>query len=159
MIGFFNWRITALQYCVSFCHISTLISHRYIYVPSLLNPHPTPPVCHRAPVSIIRQIPTGYFTYGSWLIRKDPDAEKDWRQKKGTTEDKTVGWHHQLNGHEFEQAPGDDVGQGGLAPSSPWGGRQSHTTEQQRFVSMLLFQLSLPLLSWLSTSLFSLLSL
>ena len=46
-----------------------------------------------------------------WLIWKDPDAGKDWRQeKKGTTEDEMVGWHHQLNGHEFEQGPG--VGDG-----------------------------------------------
>ena len=44
----------------------------------------------------------------SWLIRKDPDAGKDWRQEeKGTTEDKMVGWYHWLNGHEFEQTPGD----------------------------------------------------
>ena len=43
----------------------------------------------------------------NWLIGKDPDAGKDWRQKeKGMTEDEMVGWHHQLNGHEFEQAPG-----------------------------------------------------
>ena len=43
----------------------------------------------------------------SWLIRKDPDAGKDWRQEeKGTTEDEMVGWHHQLNGHEFEQTLG-----------------------------------------------------
>ena len=39
----------------------------------------------------------------SWLIRKDPDAGKDWRWEKGTTEDEMVGWHHQLNGPEFEQ--------------------------------------------------------
>ena len=40
----------------------------------------------------------------SQIIGKDPDTRKDWRQEeKGTTEDKTVGWHHQLNGHEFEQ--------------------------------------------------------
>ena len=38
----------------------------------------------------------------NWLIRKDPDAEKDWRQEKGTTEDGLVGWYHRLNGHEFE---------------------------------------------------------
>ena len=38
----------------------------------------------------------------NWLIGKDPDAGKDWRQEKGMTEDKMVGWHHQLNGHEFE---------------------------------------------------------
>ena len=43
----------------------------------------------------------------SWLIRKDPDAEKDWRQEEKRTEDEMVGWHHRLNGHEFEQAPGD----------------------------------------------------
>ena len=43
----------------------------------------------------------------NWLIRKDPDAGKDWRQEeKGTTEDEMVGWHHRLNGHEFKQAPG-----------------------------------------------------
>ena len=37
----------------------------------------------------------------NWLIRKDPNAGKDWRQEKGTTKDEMVGWHHQLNGHEF----------------------------------------------------------
>ena len=47
----------------------------------------------------------------NWLSGKDPDAEKDWRQEeKGTTEDEMVGWHHQLDGHGFEQAPG--VGEG-----------------------------------------------
>ena len=48
-------------------------------------------------------------TLATWcqLIGKDPDAGKDWRQEKGTTEDEMVGWHHRLNGHEFEQAPGD----------------------------------------------------
>ena len=47
----------------------------------------------------------------SWLIRKDPDAGKDWRQEeKGMTEDEIIGWHHCLNGHEFEQAPGDGDG-------------------------------------------------
>ena len=57
----------------------------------------------------------------SWLIWKDPDAGKDWRQKeKGTTEDEMDGWHHWLNGHEFEQAPGDGEGQGSLAGCSPW---------------------------------------
>ena len=49
----------------------------------------------------------------SWLIRKDPEADKDWRQEeKGMTEDEMVGWHHWLNGHEFEQAPGVGDGQG-----------------------------------------------
>ena len=58
----------------------------------------------------------------SWLIGRDPDAGKDWRQKeKGTEEDEMVGWHHWFNGHEFEQAPGDGEGQGDLACCSPWG--------------------------------------
>ena len=49
---------------------------------------------------------------------------------KGTTENEMVGWHHQLNGHEFEQAPGDGEGQGSLASYSPWGGKESDMTEQ-----------------------------
>ena len=56
----------------------------------------------------------------SWLIGKDPDAGKDWEQEeKGVIEDEMVGWHHQLNGHEFEQAPGDREGQGSLVCFSP----------------------------------------
>ena len=52
----------------------------------------------------------------SWLIGKDPEAGKDWRQEeKGTTENEMVGWHHQLNGLEFEQIPGDSEGQGSQA--------------------------------------------
>ena len=57
----------------------------------------------------------------NWLFGKDPDAGKDWRQEKWTTEDEMVGWHHWLNGHEFEQALGDGEGQGNLAYCSPWG--------------------------------------
>ena len=57
----------------------------------------------------------------SWLIGKDPDAGNDWGQEeKGVTEDEMVAWHHQLNGHEFEQTPGDNEGQGTLASCSPW---------------------------------------
>ena len=67
----------------------------------------------------------------SQLIGKDPDAGKDWRQgEKGTTEDEMFGWHHQVNGHEFEQALGDGEGQGGLACCSPWGRKESDTTER-----------------------------
>ena len=47
------------------------------------------------------------------------------------TEDEMVGLHHQLNGHEFEQTPGDSEGQGSLACCSPWGHKESDTTEQQ----------------------------
>ena len=68
----------------------------------------------------------------NWLIKKDPDAGQDWRQeKKGTTEDEMVGWHHWLDGHEFEQTPGVGDGQGGLTScSSPWGHIESDMTEQ-----------------------------
>ena len=62
-------------------------------------------------------------------FRKDPDAGKDWRQEKGMTENEMVGWHCRLNGHEFEQAPGDGEGQGSLVCCSPWGHRESDTTE------------------------------
>ena len=66
----------------------------------------------------------------SRLIGKDPDAEKDWGQKeKGTSEDEMVGWHHWLDGHEFGWTPGVGDGQGSLACCSPWGCRESDTTE------------------------------
>ena len=65
------------------------------------------------------------------LIRKDPGAWKNWRQEeKGMTEDEMVRWPHQLNGLEFEQAPGDGDGQGSLACYSPWGRKESDTTKQ-----------------------------
>ena len=66
----------------------------------------------------------------SWHIRKDPDAVKDWRQEeKEMTEDEMVGWHHGLNGHEFQQALGDGEGQRSLVWCSPWGCRASTSTE------------------------------
>ena len=65
-----------------------------------------------------------------WLIGKDPDAGKDWGQEqKGAAEDEMLRWRHQLNGHEFEQTSGDSEGQGGLACYSPWGHKESDTTE------------------------------
>ena len=67
----------------------------------------------------------------SRLIRKDPDTGKDWRQEeKGTTVNETVGWHHQPNGHEFGQTPGDDEAQGSLVCHSPRGHKESDTTER-----------------------------
>ena len=65
----------------------------------------------------------------SWLIGKDPDAGKDWRQEeKGTNEEEMDGWHHRLNG----QTPGDGEGQGSLVCCSLWGHRVGHNwaTEQ-----------------------------
>ena len=67
----------------------------------------------------------------SQLIRKDPDARKDWRQEeKGMTEDEMVGWYHWLNGHEFEQAPGDGEAQGSLVCFSPRGHNESDVTKR-----------------------------
>ena len=64
------------------------------------------------------------------LIGKDADAGKDWGQEgKGTTEDEMVGWHYQLNVHEFEQTLGDREGQGSLACCSPRGCKESDMTE------------------------------
>ena len=72
-----------------------------------------------------------YFGHLMWsLIRKDPDAGQDWRQeKKGTTEDEVVGWHHSLDGHEFEQGPGDGEEQESLVCCSPWGHKESDMAE------------------------------
>ena len=62
----------------------------------------------------------------NWLIGKDPDVGKDWRQEeKGTTEDEMVGWHHWLR-HESEQALGVGERQGSLVCCIPWGGKESH---------------------------------
>ena len=65
-----------------------------------------------------------------WLIGRVLDAGKDWKwEEKGTTEDEMVGWHHRLDGHEFEWAPEVVDGQGRLACCSPWGYKDSDTTE------------------------------
>ena len=71
----------------------------------------------------------------NWLTGKDPDAGKDWRQEeKGITEDEMTGWHHQLDGHEFEQALGCGHGhlgcQGSLVCCSPWGRKELDMTER-----------------------------
>ena len=74
-----------------------------------------------------------YFGQLMWRTNssaKDPDAGKDWgHEEKGTTEDEMIGWHHRLNGHEFEQTLGDGVGQRSLVCCSPWGHKESDTTE------------------------------
>jgi len=66
----------------------------------------------------------------SWLTGKDPDTGKDWGQEeKRATEDEMVEWHHQLNGHEFEQTLGGGKRQGSLTCCSPWGHKELDTTE------------------------------
>ena len=68
----------------------------------------------------------------SRLTGKDPDARKGWGQEeKEVTEDEMVGWHHRLNGHEFEQTLGDSEGQGSLACCSPWVCKELDMTEWQ----------------------------
>ena len=72
----------------------------------------------------------GHLMHKSRLTRKDPNARKDWRQEEtGMTEKEMVGWHHWFNGHKFEQTLGDSEGQGSLACCSPWGCKESNTTE------------------------------
>jgi len=72
----------------------------------------------------------GHLIAKNWLIGKDPDAGKDWRQEeKEMTEDEVVGWHHRLIGHEFEWASGVDDGQGSLACCSPSGDKELDKTE------------------------------
>ena len=72
----------------------------------------------------------GLFCCCLFFYIKDPDAGKGWKQEeKGTTEDEMVGWHHQLNGHKFEQALGAGDGQGSLACCSPWSRKESDMTE------------------------------
>ena len=88
------------------------------------------------------------------LIRKDLDAGKDWRQKKRTTEDEVVGWHNWLNGHEFEQAPGNGEGQGSLVCCSPWGHKELDMTERLNNRSLFLPQLRTTVTYWSLTCYF-----
>ena len=69
------------------------------------------------------------FDVKNWLIGKDPDAVKDWGQEKWATEEEMVGWHHGLNGHEFEQTLGVSKVQGSLVCCSPWGNKELDMTE------------------------------
>ena len=79
----------------------------------------------------------------SWLTGKDSDAGKDWRwEEKRVTEDELFGWHHWLNGHEFEQAPGDSEGQGSLACCSPWVCKESDIMTEQQLLFILIIDLS-----------------
>ena len=73
----------------------------------------------------------GHLDEKSWLIGKDSDAGKDWRQEeKGATEDEMVGWHHWLSGHGFGWTPGVGDGQGSLACCNSWGREESDMTER-----------------------------
>ena len=73
----------------------------------------------------------------SWVIAKDSDAGRDWGQEeKGTTEDEMAGWHHRVNGREFEWTLGVGDGQGGLACCDSWGRKESDTTEWLKWTEL-----------------------
>ena len=73
----------------------------------------------------------------NWFIGKNPNAGEDWRQEnKGRREDEMVGWHHQLNGHELDQAPGVGNDQGSLVCCSPWGRKESDMTERLNWTEL-----------------------
>ena len=82
----------------------------------------------------------------SWLIGKDPDARRDWGQEeKGMTEDEMAGWHHRLDGHEFECTPGVHDRQGGLRCCDSWGLKsQTRLSDRTELIHILVFPL------WLS---------
>ena len=104
-----------------------------------------PWTARRSNQSILKEVSPGYSLEGlilklklilwppdeeTWLIWKDPDAGKDWRQEeKGMTDDEMAGWHHWLNGYEFEQVPGVGDGQASLACCCHWGHKESDTIE------------------------------
>ena len=104
-----------------------------------------PWTARRSNQSILKEISPGYSLEGiilklklqyfghlmqNWLIGKDSDAGRDWGQEEeGTAEDEMAGWHHRLDGHEFEWTPGDSEEQGGLACCNSWGRKESDTTE------------------------------
>ena len=74
----------------------------------------------------------------SWLIGKDSDARRDWRQEeKGTTEDEMAGWHHWLYRHGFEWTPGVGDGQRGLACCDSWSHKESDTTERLNWTELM----------------------
>ena len=82
-----------------------------------------------------------YFGHLMWWVNslEKTDAGRDWwQEQKGMTEDEMAGWHHQLNGHEFEWTPGVGDGQGGLACCDSWGRKKSDTTEQLNWTDWLI---------------------
>ena len=104
-----------------------------------------PWTARRSNQSILKEISPEYsleelmlklkLQYFGHLMQRTDSLEKtlmwkDWRQEKGMTEDEMVEWHHQLDGHEFEEALGVGDGQGSLACCSPWGHKESDITEQ-----------------------------
>ena len=133
------WSVSPLIVCLFQCY-SLWTSHPHLSLSFWRCP---PWTAGRSNQSILKEIGPGCSLEGlmlklklqyyakSWLIGKGPDAGRDWGQEeKGMTEDEMVGWHHWLNGHEFEWTPGVCDGQGGLACCDSGGHKESDTTEQ-----------------------------
>ena len=78
----------------------------------------------------------GHLMRRVWLIGKVSDAGRDWGQEEKGTEDEMVGWHHRLDGHEFEWTPGVGDGQVGLACCDSWGCKESDTTERLNWTEL-----------------------
>ena len=91
----------------------------------------------------------GHLMQKTNSLEKSPDAGHDWRQKeKGTTEDEMAGWHHWVDGHEFEQAPGAGDGQEALVCYSPWGCKELDMTESLNWTELKDWQNILGPLTW-----------
>ena len=126
-----------LQYLGHLIWMTAAKSHQSC--PTLCNPMDSSPPGSPIPgilqARTLEWVAISFSNLNDWLIEKDPDAGKDWRQEeKGMAEDEMVGWHHWLKGHEFEQTPGDSKGPGTLVYCSSWGCRVRHdwATEQDQ---------------------------
>ena len=90
--------------------------------------------------SLILKLKLQYFGHlmrrTDWLEKALRLGKIEWRQEKGTTEDEMAGWHHWLDGRESEWTPGADDGQGGPACHSPWGCKESDTTERLNWTAV-----------------------
>ena len=123
---YFNWRLSTLQYCSGFCHTLTWISQIDTFCAVVLE---------KSPLDSKETKPVNPKWNESWIFIGRTDAEAEapivWPPdaKSQLVEDKTFGWYHQLNGHEFEQALRDGEGQGSLVCCSPCGCRESERTE------------------------------
>ena len=118
-----------------------------------------PWTARRSNQSILKEISPGYsleglmlkvkLQYFGHLMQRADSFGKDWGQEeKGTTEDKMVGWHHQLNGHGFEWTPGVGDGQGGLVYYGSWGHKESDTNERLNWTALDRAHLLISCLTW-----------
>ena len=122
-----DWVAIFLLPCMHACMLSHF-SHAWLYATLWTAAHQAPLSMGFSRIALPSPSPSGPPDAKIWLIWKDPDAGKDWRQEeKGTTEDEMVGWCHQLSGLE---SPWVDDGQGFLVCCSPWGHKESDMTEQ-----------------------------